>query len=72
VRGLSEGDRLAVDFNGFSRLRNALVVCFAGGIAAMFAVGRTLRPAGAAREPGTDDPGTEDLGTGDSDRTSAG
>jgi hypothetical protein len=45
VRGLSEGDRVTVDFSAFARLRNAMVVLFVGGLAAMVAVGRTLRPA---------------------------
>lgn len=44
VRGLSEGDQITVDFSAFSRLRNAMVVTFVGGIAAMVAVGRTLQP----------------------------
>ncbi len=43
VRSLSEGDRLMVDFTAFSRLRNAMIVTFVGGLAAMLAVGRTLR-----------------------------
>jgi hypothetical protein len=45
VRGLSEGDGYAVEFTAFARLRNAMVVLFIGGLAAMVAVGRTLRPA---------------------------
>jgi hypothetical protein len=47
VRDLSEGDRLVVDFTAFSRLRNALIVTFVGGLAAMVAVGRTLGAASA-------------------------
>jgi predicted membrane protein len=47
VRGFSEGDRLAVDFEAYARLRNAMIVTFIGGIAAMIAVGRTLRAATA-------------------------
>ena len=54
VRSLSEGDQIAVDFSAFARLRNALVVTFVGGIAAMFAVGRTLRPAPDGDEAATD------------------
>jgi hypothetical protein len=43
VRNLDAGDRLVVDFTAWSRLRNAMVVTFIGGLAAMVAVGRTLR-----------------------------
>jgi hypothetical protein len=43
VRNLDEGDRLVVDFTAWSRLRNAMVVTFIGGLAAMIAVGRTMR-----------------------------
>jgi hypothetical protein len=43
VRRLDEGDRLVVDFTAWSRLRNAMVVTFIGGLAAMIAVGRTMR-----------------------------
>jgi hypothetical protein len=52
VRGLSEGDQFAVDLAEFSRLRNAMVVFFVGGLAAMIAVGRTLGP---GPEPAADD-----------------
>jgi hypothetical protein len=45
VRGLSEGDRYAVDLNAFARLRNAMIVTFVGGLTAMIAVGRTIRSA---------------------------
>jgi hypothetical protein len=45
VRGLSDGDRYAVDLGAFARLRNAMVVTFVGGLSAMVAVGRTLRAA---------------------------
>lgn len=45
VRGLSDGDRYAVDLGAFARLRNAMVVTFVGGLAAMVAVGRTVRAA---------------------------
>lgn len=44
VRALSEGDRMTVDIAGFARLRNAMIVTFVGGLAALLAVGRTLRP----------------------------
>jgi hypothetical protein len=43
VKGLSEGDRAAVDFLDLSRLRNAFVVLFASGLTSMIAVGRTMR-----------------------------
>jgi hypothetical protein len=43
VRGLSDGDAIAVDVNNFARLRNAMLVLFVGGLTAMVAVGRTLR-----------------------------
>lgn len=43
VRGLSEGDRYAVDLGAFSRLRNAMIVTFVGGLTALVAVGRTIR-----------------------------
>jgi hypothetical protein len=45
VKGFSEGDRAAVDFLDFARLRNALVVVFASGLTSMIAVGRTMRTA---------------------------
>ena len=48
VRDLSEGDRYAVEFTAFARLRNALVVLFVGGLTAMIAIGRTLGPAAPA------------------------
>jgi hypothetical protein len=57
VRGLSEGDALAIDLNNFARLRNAMLVIFVGGLAAMIAVGRTLRVSGA--EPAEDDQADE-------------
>jgi hypothetical protein len=64
VRGLSEGDRYTVDFTAFSRLRNGMVVFFIGGLTAMIAVGRTLRPAATeldAPEPQPEpDPDTVD------------
>lgn len=44
VRRLSEGDRMTVDIAAFARLRNAMIVTFIGGLTAMLAVGRTLRP----------------------------
>lgn len=43
VRNLSDGDRYAIDLGAFSRLRNAMVVTFVGGLTALVAVGRTLR-----------------------------
>jgi hypothetical protein len=52
VRGLSEGDEYTVDFTAFSRLRNAMVVFFVGGFAAMIAVGRTMRSADSSTGPG--------------------
>jgi hypothetical protein len=57
VRSLSEGDQIAVDFSAFARLRNAMVVLFVGGIAAMVAVGRTLQatPDGDAEATESDD-----------------
>ena len=53
VRGLSDGDAIAVDLNNFARLRNAMLVLFIGGLTAMIAVGRTMRasaPAGGDEE----------------------
>lgn len=43
VRGLSAGDRTTVDYLEATRLNQALVVGFVGGIVATIAVGRTLR-----------------------------
>ena len=42
VKGFSAWDRAMVEFTDFARFRNALVVLFVGGLAAMIAVGRTL------------------------------
>jgi hypothetical protein len=42
VSEFSAWDRALVEFTDFARLRNALLVLFVGGIAAMIAVGRTL------------------------------
>lgn len=51
VRDMSEGDRLTVDFAAWSRLRNAMLVTFIGGLAAMIAVGRTLRATDSDEAP---------------------
>jgi hypothetical protein len=59
VRSLSEGDQIAVDFSAFSRLRNAMVVMFVGGIAAMVAVGRTLQPASDGEDQTTESDGED-------------
>ena len=52
---LSANDRTVQDYLAAARLNNALVVLFVGGLAAMVAFGRTLRPADA--EPDRDDEG---------------
>jgi hypothetical protein len=51
VKGFSVWDRAMVEFTDFARFRNALVVLFVGGLAAMVAVGRTLsRPSAEPEE----------------------
>ncbi len=45
VKSFSVYDQAVIDNTDFARLRNAMVVVFVGGIAAMIAVGRTLRAA---------------------------
>jgi hypothetical protein len=44
VQDLSRDDEVALAYLGGARIRNALIVSFVGGIGALIAVGRTLRP----------------------------
>jgi hypothetical protein len=51
VKGFSAWDRAMIEFTDFARFRNALVVLFVGGLAAMIAVGRTLsRPSSSSSD----------------------